>query len=596
MSSTLTSNQDILIPQGVSREHVEFLCDKPLRMLGMLLGIPWYKAIAIIFIFILKHSPVLVFPVFIEKVLEVLGSGQASFWKELWWPTIGIFILQLSNVPSHTLFIELISLHIRRFEKNLRSLLIRRLQYLSMSFHNSKQTGELQAKVLRDVEQVEFLVRHLCIQIPIVFLGLAFAIGMTILREPKMLIFYLLAVPVAMFLTTAFREMLKDKNRDFRLQVEQMSSTVGEMISMIPISKAHGLERNEIERVECNLNAIERKGRALDRGNAFFDSSTFITIQITQLSCLVATGMMCSHGWIGIPELVLYQTLFGFLVNSSSQLIGLMPQLSKGMESLRSLGEVLKLNNVETGFGKKELDLVTGRIDFENVSFRYEDKWAVRNLSFTAWPGDCIAFVGESGSGKSTIMNLIIGFYKAQEGNIKIDQVDQTNLNLPSWRRHVAVVPQSVMLFSGSLRENICYGVGHVSDEKLQEIISAAQLRSVVEMLPQGLDTLIGENGVKCSGGQRQRIAIARALIRDPKIIILDEATSALDVISEREVQLAIDTLVKGRTTFIVAHRLSTIRQANRVMVMKRGCLVESGSQEELMAMNGEFARLKNLQ
>lgn len=589
-------NNEQLVPQGISPQVVDRLSAQPLRMLVKLLGIPWPRASMIFIIFFIKHSPVLMFPVFMEKVLEVLGHDSNQFFQKLWLPTCGLILLQLFNIYSHTVFIEMVSLHIRRFEKNIRSILIRHLQYLSIGFHNNIQSGELQSKVLRDVEQIEFLVRTLCIQAPMILIGLAFSIGMTLLREPRMLIFYVLAVPLALFLSKRFQSMLKEKNRDFRLQVELMSATVGEMINMIPLSKAHGLEQHEIARVENNLNAIEVKGRLLDRGNAIFDSSSFVTIQIAQLLCLMVTGTMCSNGVIGIPELVLYQTLFGFLVNCAQQLLGLLPQMLKGMESLRSLGDVLSIKDVETGYGKLDVPHVTGRIDFENVSFRYGEEWAVREVSFTASPGDCIAFVGESGSGKTTLMNLIIGFYKPNEGTIKIDHCDQRSINLPSWRKSIAVVPQSVMLFSGSLRDNICYGIGPVSEQKLQEIIDAAQLRSVLKLLPQGLDTLIGENGVKLSGGQRQRIAIARALIRDPKVILLDEATSALDVISEREVQLAIDQLVKGRTTFIVAHRLSTIRQANRVMVLNRGRIVESGSQAELMALGGEFARLKNLQ
>ena len=219
----------------------------------------------------------------------------------------------------------------------------------------------------------------------------------------------------------------------------------------------------------------------------------------------------------------------------------------------------------------------------------------MKDLSFVADPGECIAFVGESGSGKSTVMNMIIGFFHPQQGRILLDGADQRELDLQAWRQSLAVVTQAVLLFSGTLRENICYGVRRPDEARLLEVVRAARLQEVVDSLPQGLETPIGENGVRLSGGQRQRIAIARALMRDPKIIILDEATSALDVITEREVQDAIDALVKGRTTFVVAHRLSTIRRADRVIVMKAGEAVESGSLEALSNAGGEFARLNAL-
>ena len=190
---------------------------------------------------------------------------------------------------------------------------------------------------------------------------------------------------------------------------------------------------------------------------------------------------------------------------------------------------------------------------------------------------------------------MIIGFFHPQQGRILLDGADQRELDLQAWRQRLAVVTQTVLLFSGTLRENICYGVRQPDEARLLEVVRAARLQEVVDSLPQGLETPIGENGVRLSGGQRQRIAIARALMRDPKIIILDEATSALDVITEREVQDAIDALVEGRTTFIVAHRLSTIRRADRVIVMKAGEAVERGSLEALGNAGGEFARLNAL-
>jgi ATP-binding cassette subfamily B protein len=193
-------------------------------------------------------------------------------------------------------------------------------------------------------------------------------------------------------------------------------------------------------------------------------------------------------------------------------------------------------------------------------------------------------------------MNLIIGFFHPQRGRILLDGADLRELDLQAWRRQLAVVSQTVLLFSGTLRDNICYGMPAPDEARLAEVVRAAQLERVVADLPQGLETPIGENGVRLSGGQRQRIAIARALMRDPRVIILDEATSALDVIVEREVQAAIDALIAGRTTFIVAHRLSTIRRADRVIVMKGGEAVEQDAPEALLAAGGEFARLKALQ
>jgi ATP-binding cassette subfamily B protein len=568
----------------------------PLRNLLRMLDVGWLRGVCVFLVFIFKTSPVLLFPLFVEHVIEVLtGSAPESIVPVLW-PALGLILLQLSNVPAHTLYIHLISRHIRGAEQKLRSALIRQLQYMSIRFYHSTQSGELQAKVLRDVEQVELLLRSLLTRGFQIILTVCFAVTVTLVKEPLVRGFYVIAAPFSVGIIRVFRRRLRERNEHFRQEVEDMSSSVSEMIDMIPVTKAHGLEEKEIDRVEANLQRIHRKGQRLDRMNGVFESSSYMTMQITQVICLIFTGTLCVRGVISVSELVLYQTLFGLIVQSLAEILNLVPQLSKGMVSLQSLGQVLSSKDLESGEGRVRPDRIEGRVAFEQVGYSYGDDWAVRGVSFQAEPGDCIAFVGESGSGKSTLMNLAIGFFQPQEGRILLEGVDQTDLDLYEWRRRLAVVPQTVLLFSGSLRENICYGVGEPSDARLREVLHAAHLETVVESLPEGLDTPIGENGVRLSGGQRQRIAIARALMRDPQVIILDEATSALDVISEREVQLAIDALVKGRTTFIVAHRLSTIRQANHIVVMKDGRIIEQGSQEALLAADGEFARLKALQ
>jgi ATP-binding cassette subfamily B protein len=217
-------------------------------------------------------------------------------------------------------------------------------------------------------------------------------------------------------------------------------------------------------------------------------------------------------------------------------------------------------------------------------------------LNLHVEPGETIALVGESGSGKSTILNLAIGFNLATDGKVLIDGNDIKEIDLRSYRQFLAVVPQSSILFSGTLRDNITYGVDEVDEEYLKEVVKAANLSDLVESLPDGLETEVGEHGGKLSGGQRQRVSIARALIRNPRVIVLDEATSALDSISERLIQEALDNLTKDRTTFIVAHRLSTIRNADKIAVINDGHCVEYGTYDELMEMKGEFYRMKAIQ
>ena len=569
--------------------------DRPLRILVDMLGIRPLRGLLIALVFVVKTAPVLLFPLYVEHVIATLSGQTSAALPQILWPALALILLQLLNIPAHTLFMHMASGHIRDTERKLRTALIRQLQYLTISYYHRMQSGELQAKVLRDVEQVENLVRLLLTRSFQIVLTIVFAVVVTLVKEPKVLLFYVVAAPLSLFVIHFFRKRLSERNYHFRREMEDMSSSVSEMIDMIPVTRAHGLEQQEITRVEKNLQQIHAKGHRLDRMNALFESSAFMTLQITQVICLMFTGTLAARGLITVAELVLYQFLFGLIVQSITEILGMVPQISKGMASLQGLAAILSEQDLESGDGKARLGQVEGRVEFERVSFSYGEGWAVKDLSFVADPGECIAFVGESGSGKSTVMNMIIGFFHPQQGRILLDGADQRELDLQAWRQRLAVVTQAVLLFSGTLRENICYGVRQPDEARLLEVVRAARLQEVVDSLPQGLETPIGENGVRLSGGQRQRIAIARALMRDPKIIILDEATSALDVITEREVQDAIDALVEGRTTFVVAHRLSTIRRADRVIVMKAGEAVESGSLEALSNAGGEFARLNAL-
>ena len=223
-------------------------------------------------------------------------------------------------------------------------------------------------------------------------------------------------------------------------------------------------------------------------------------------------------------------------------------------------------------------------------------KEVVGGVSFHVEPGETVAFVGKSGAGKSTLLNLVIGFLLPQQGKVLVDGQDLSEINLPSYRRFLAVVPQNTVLFTGTIRDNITYGLENVPEEKLLRAVEAANLTDLLKSLPKGLDTPVGSRGDKLSGGQKQRISIARALVRDPRVILFDEATSALDSISEKAIQDAMGNLVRGRTTFLVAHRLSTVRFADKIGVFQNGKCVEFGTWEELMAQRGIFYRMKALQ
>mgnify|MGYP000939486121 CR=1 FL=1 len=551
----------------------------------------WNKLIISILFFIIKNSPVWILPIVTANVIDIVSNPLEHNLTELFINLFIAIIAIIQNVPTQMLHIKYLSDPVRHVEAELRSKLVCKLQIMSISYHKELQSGKLQSKILRDVEAIQFLSMQLYATLLPVIFNILVALIVTVSKSRMMALVFLLTIPVAVTFTALFKKNIKSSNTEFRKEIEEMSATVAEMVEMLPLTRAHALENVEIKKIDERLNEVKTKGYKLDMVNALFGAYSWVTFQVLQVLCLAFTGYQAYKGRISVGDVVLYQGYFSSILSQISYIINTYPTLVKGVESIYSVEEILSVNDVEDHKGKKKLKDLEGNYLLQDITFSYDDNLepVLKNFSLDVKQGECIALVGESGAGKTTLLNLIIGFNKVTQGKIFIDGIELSQIDLRSYREHIAVVPQNTILFSGTIRENITYGLKSVSEEKLSEVIEYANLREFIDKLPMGLDTQIREHGGNLSGGQKQRIAIARALIRDPKVIILDEATSALDSISEQKVQKAMKNLVRGRTTFIVAHRLSTIKDADHIAVIKDGECVEYGTYSELVALKGEF-------
>lgn len=571
---------------------------RPLKVLFSLYKGNYLKLILSAVFFLIKHSPYLAIPIVTSNIVNIATTPAEHSINELWVNIIVIAVLLAGNIPFHYLHVMLYSKAIRNVEAGVRCSLVKKLQELSIAYHKEMKSGRLQSKIMRDVEAVEMLSSQLFVGGLGIIVNITVAIVVVLMKSRLVFVFFLLSIPVAVVTVATFNGKMKQRNREFRQEMEETSAKVMEMVEMIPITRAHALENEEVRKMDYQLSKVAKRGYKLDVIQSIFGGVSWTSFQVFQMICLAFTGYLAYKGRITVGEVVLYQTYFSTIVNQVSGLVNMIPVMAKGFESVSSIGEVLLAHDVEDNDGKLEVDDVKGEFIFKNVSFKYKDnnKNVLNHLNLEIHAGETLALVGESGAGKSTILNMIMGFNKIDSGNIFLDGMDISEIDMRSVRRHLAVVPQNTILFSGTIRDNITYGLPDISDEELNEVITAVNLEDLINELPDGVDTMLGEHGDTLSGGQRQRISIARALIRDPKIIVLDEATSALDSISEKKIQSALNNLAKGRTMIVVAHRLSTIRDADRIAVINEGKCSEIGTYEELIEKKGEFYKLNSIQ
>ena len=482
---------------------------------------------------------------------------------------------------------------------NVRLSLYSRFMELPMSFYDSRRIGELISRITSDVALLQDTFSITLAEFFRQSVTLVVGIFIIFFFTSKLALFMLATFPVLVILAMVFGNFIRKLSKQTQDELARSNVIVEETLQSISIVKAFTSELYEIGRyrqsqhkvVEIALKAATYRGGFI----SFVIFALFggIVAVIWYGATLVQSGDMS----IGdLVSFVLYTTFIGGSIAGLGDLYG---QIQKAIGASERVLEITGMPG-ESGKSKAEALQLRGEIEFRGVHFRYPtraDVPVLQDLSFHIRSGEKVALVGHSGAGKSTIVQLLMRFYNWQQGQVLVDGKDILSYHLTSYRQHIGIVPQEVILFGGTIAENISYGKAGATSEEIREAARKANALQFIDQFPDGLDTLVGERGVKLSGGQRQRIAIARAILRNPKILILDEATSSLDAESEHLVQEALDQLMEGRTTIVIAHRLATIRKVDRIYVVGQGQIVESGSHEELLRQEkGTYSNLVRLQ
>lgn len=481
---------------------------------------------------------------------------------------------------------------------DVRSVLFRKFQKMPMSYYDRQQTGTVMSYITNDVSAMQSAIVDNLIELVTESSILIGSLAMMVYLDWKLSLLTLMTIPLVGFAMKIFGRKLKRSSTVIQERAAEITSLLQESISAIRVVKSFVRETYEIRRFE------EQNWKNFQAAMKNVKLSSLLTPTVEFLAAIAVTFIVWFGGYevvnevITAGELVAFLTYAVNLANPVKRLSRVYAAIQRAMAAADRVFAVMDLDEKIIDVpGAKPLPPIQGQVEFKDITFSYkEGQPALQHISLKAEPGQMIALVGPSGSGKSTIANLIPRFYDVDSGTISIDGHDIRQVTADSLREQIGLVPQETMLFSTTVMENIRYGRLDATDEEVMEAARAANAEEFIKDLPEGYDTKLGERGLNLSGGQRQRLAIARAILKNPRVLILDEATSALDTESEKIVQDALDKLMVGRTSFVIAHRLSTIFNADQIFVVENGHLREHGTHEELLAAGGLYSNLYNIQ
>lgn len=526
---------------------------------------------------------------------DVIPSNDICLLGWLIAAVVGAIVIQAITSYSLT---QILSVEAQHLIAKLRSQVQQHIIKLPIRYFDNAKTGELVSRIMSDVEGVRNLVGTGFAQMVGGILTAIISLVLLITISPMMTVYVL--VPVAVFGLVSLKAFGKIRPifRERGKINAQVTGRLTETLGGIRVIKGFNAEAQEIKTFEKGVDLLFQNVKASLTATSFVTSAGTLLLGLASAGIMGIGGYMIMKGEMTFGDFLAFTLYLGFMIAPIVQMSNIGSQLTEAFAGLDRTEEIMN-TPLESDDRKRTISLksIEGEIEFRDVSFAYESgKEVVKGISFQAPAGSVTALVGTSGSGKTTIAGLAATFLNPDSGKILLDGQDLQAITLESFRSQLGVVLQDDFLFEGTIRENILFPRPDASDQELLQAVEAAHVREFTDRFESGLDTLIGERGIKLSGGQRQRIAIARAILADPRILILDEATSNLDTESETLIQKSLKELMKGRTTFVIAHRLSTIRQADQILVIEQGQIVERGKHEQLIQSEGRYFQLYTYQ
>ncbi|MBN1305752.1 MAG: ABC transporter ATP-binding protein [Anaerolineales bacterium] len=568
-----------------------------LRRMFVYLGNYWLTALAALISVFLVNAANLYAPQLLRQLIDK-GITPLDM-NVVWWVTGLLVVVAIGRGLFNFLQGYLGEVTSQGVAYDLRNAIFEKLQNLSFSYHDRSQTGKLMTRMTSDVELVRMFIGQGLVQL---LSGLVLLIGtLAILFSMnwQLTLLLLLMFPAIGIIFMLFVRQIMPLSSTVQKKLGALNTVLQENLSGMRIVKAFAREEHEIERYHVrNMDLLDANISLIKLFTTFFPLIFFIA-NLGSVAVVGVGGLMVINATLSLGELVAFIGYLMYLLMPMFILGMIGAMLSRAEASAQRLFDVLDAQSeVREKDGAVELPEIKGRIEFENVSFRYvgAESDVVNEMSFLAEPGQTIAILGQTGAGKSSIINLIPRFYDVTSGRVLIDGYDVRDLTIDSLRRQIGIVLQETTLFTGSIRENIAYGRPEATLEEVTAAAKAAQAHDFIMEQADGYDTLVGERGVGLSGGQKQRVAIARALLLDPRVLIMDDSTSSVDAETEYKIQQALDELQKGRTTFVIAQRISTVRKADKILLLDKGRLAAAGTHQSLMKSNEIYVEILETQ